>query len=123
MSSPVLSYCQTLDDVIRNMNSLRAYFSNPPAAAITTAQVNPAPNRNYLTDAQLRAILALISSSSTSTSTNTTVIIAGPYPDLNGTGKLANIGCRYMGTVLDTDPASSTYGLDMDQWQFEVSTV
>ena len=105
---PVIGLCRTLDDLIRSMANIRAFFQS-----WTTANVDDSKDRRYVTDAQLASLQGKTATSITTVSVGTTVSIAGTFPDLGGTAKKATIGCRFMGTNADGS----------DNWQFEVTTV
>ncbi len=110
MKGPVIGFVRTLDDCIRALNNIRAYF-NETQSVLTTANVNDSKDRRYVTDAQLSAIGKLVSGGTTTTVTqNTVVTVVSGLVDVGGTGKGANIQVRFMGL----NPDGSDY------WQLEV---
>jgi hypothetical protein len=108
---PVIGLCRTLDDLIRAMANIRAFFQT-----WTTANVDDSKDRRYVTDAQLASLQGTVKVGSTSSATTlvsgTTVSISGPFPDAGGSAKKAVIACRF----ISTNPDGS------DNWQFEVTT-
>lgn len=97
---PQIGMIRTLDDCIRALNLVRAYFNTPdtPAAVVTGGR--------FYTDAQIAAL-------SKTTSSNTTITIGDILTDVGGTTKQAKIQVRFMGL----NPDGS------DQWQFEVVSI
>lgn len=97
---PQIGMVRTLDDCIRALNLIRAYFNTPdtPVATVTSGRV--------MTDAQIAAL-------SRTTSSNTTITIGDVFTDVGVTGKQARIQVRFMGL----NPDGS------DQWQFEVVSI
>lgn len=98
-AKPQIGMVRTLDDCIRALNLLRAYFNTPDTAATVTGG-------RFLTDSQIAAL-------SSNTSSNTTITIGETLADVGGTGKQAKIQVRFMGLNPD--------GTDL--WQFEVVSI
>jgi hypothetical protein len=107
---PVIGLLRTLDDCIRALNNIRAYFNEPDTRGLTTAAVNDSRDRRYVTDTQLAAVVKLLSSGTATVATGSTIAISSTLSDVGGTGKQGQIQIRFMGYNPD--------GSNM--WQLEV---